>query len=172
MDIWHHHPTTGRLLGAGVADPHPLEPGAWLIPAFAVAVPPPEPVEGYEIVWQADAWVQREIPAPPPPPEPPEPPPPPPVTDVSFWQFMMAAASLEIITWAEAEAAVATRAMPAPFAETLDTLPEPQRTMARIKFKGISRVLRGDDLFGLMVEKGKATPQQIDAVFAVAATIT
>ena len=92
--------------------------------------------------------------------------------DVWFWQFMLAAASLGIITLAEAEAAVDTRAMPALFAATLDTLPEPQRTMARIKFKGISRVVRGDDLFALMVATGVATNEQIDAVFAVAATIT
>ena len=105
--------------------------------------------------------------------EPPPPPPAPqPVTDVSFWQFMMAAASLEIITWAEAEAAVATRAIPALFAATLDALPEPQRTMARIKFMGITRVVRGDDLFALMVSEQIATAQQIDAVFAAAATIT
>jgi hypothetical protein len=107
------------------------------------------------------------------PPEPvPEPPPPAPVTDVSFWQFMLSAASLEIITLAEAEAAVDTRAMPALFAATLDQLPEPQRTMARIKFKGITRVVRGDDLFALMVSTGAATDEQIDGVFAVAATIT
>jgi hypothetical protein len=107
------------------------------------------------------------------PPEPqPEPPPPQPVTDVSFWQFMLAAASLNIITLAEAEAAVDTRAMPALFAATLDTLPEPQRTMARIKFKGITRVVRSDDLFALMVSTGAATDEQIDGVFAVAATIT
>jgi hypothetical protein len=169
MDIWHYHPTNGRLLGAGVADPHPLEPNAWLIPAFAAAAPPPEPVEGHEIVWEADVWVQREIPAPPPPPEPP---PPQPVTDVAFWQFMLAAASLGIVTLAEAEAAVDTRAMPALFAATLDQLPEPQRTMARIKYKGITRVLRSDDLFSLMVSVGATTNEQIDNVFAVAATIT
>ena len=107
------------------------------------------------------------------PPEPvPEPPPPQPVTDVAFWQFMLAAASLGIVTLAEAEAAVDTRAMPALFAATLEQLPEPQRTMARIKFKGITRVVRGDDLFALMVSTGAVTNEQIDNVFEVAATIT
>lgn len=101
----------------------------------------------------------------------PPPPAPQPVTDVSFWQFMLAAASLNIITLAEAEAAVDTRAMPALFATTLDALPEPQRTMARIKWKGITRVVRGDDLFALMVAQGIATDEQIDGVFAAAATI-
>jgi hypothetical protein len=102
----------------------------------------------------------------------PEAPPPQPVTDVSFWQFMLSAASLGIITLAEAEAAVDTRAMPALFAATLEQLPEPQRTMARIKFKGITRVVRGDDLFALMVSTGAVTNEQIDNVFEVAATIT
>jgi hypothetical protein len=44
--------------------------------------------------------------------------------------------------------------------------------MARIKFKGITRVVRGDDLFALMVAANIATDEQIDGVFAVAATIT
>ena len=107
------------------------------------------------------------------PPEPPPAPPPQlPVTDVAFWQFMMAAWKLGFITLAEAEAAVDTRAMPALFAATLDQLPEPQRTMARIKYKGITRVLRSDDLFSLMVSTNATTDEQIDGVFAVAATIT
>jgi hypothetical protein len=102
----------------------------------------------------------------------PPPAPPPPVTDVSFWQFMLGAAALNIITLAEAEAAVDTRALPALFVAVLDQLPEPERTMARIKIKGITRVVRDDALFTLMVATGAATEAQIDAVFAAAAAIT
>lgn len=64
MEIWHYDPTTGLLLGAGTADPSPVEPGAWLIPAFAVTVAPPAPQQGQEVAWDGAAWVQR--PAPPP----------------------------------------------------------------------------------------------------------
>ena len=172
MQIWHYQADTGLLLGTSTADRSPMEPGVWLIPAFATTAPPPAPDEGHEVAYVDGDWVQRPL-LPEPEPEPvPEAPPPGPVTDVAFWQFMLAAASLNIVTLAEAEAAVDTRAMPALFAATLDQLPEPQRTMARIKYKGITRVVRGDDLFALMVAAGIATDEQIDGVFAVAATIT
>lgn len=40
--IYHAHPTTGMFLVQGQADPDPLEPGNWLIPAHAYVDAPPE----------------------------------------------------------------------------------------------------------------------------------
>lgn len=48
----------------------------WLMPANSTDVPPLEPMEGYNIVWEDGFWSYIEIPQPPAPPEP-EPPTPP-----------------------------------------------------------------------------------------------
>jgi hypothetical protein len=97
--------------------------------------------------------------------------PPPPPTDVSFWQFMMAAWKLNFITHAEALAAVRQRIMPPAFADAIADLPAEAKLEAELKFAGITRMLRSDPLFALVVEANIATDEQIDGVFAVAATI-
>ena len=104
--------------------------------------------------------------------DPPPAPPPPPVTDVSFWQFMSAARDLHFITHEEALAAVQSRIMPPAFAEAISGLPQAARQNAELKFAGIQRMLRSDPLFDLVVAANIATDEQIDGVFAVAATIT
>jgi hypothetical protein len=100
------------------------------------------------------------------------PPPPPPITDVSFWQFMMAAWRLNFISHAQARAAVQSRIMPPAFADAIADLPAEAKLAAELKFAGITRMLRSDPLFGLVVEANIATDEQIDGVFAVAAAIT
>lgn len=104
--------------------------------------------------------------------DPPPPPPPPPVTDVSFWQFMMAAWKLNFITHAEALAAVQSRIMPDAFSQAMAGLPAEAKLEAELKFAGITRMLRSDPLFALVVGANIATDEQIDGVFAVAASIT
>jgi hypothetical protein len=103
--------------------------------------------------------------------DPPPPPPPLPVTDVSFWQFMMAAWKLNFITHAEALAAVRSRTMPPAFVTAIAGLPTEAKLEAELKFAGITRMQRADPLFGLVVAANIATDEQIDGVFAVAATI-
>lgn len=103
--------------------------------------------------------------------DPPQPPPPPPPTDVSFWQFMMAAWKLNFITHAEALAAVRQRIMPPAFADAIADLPAEAKLEAELKFAGITRMLRSDTMFALVVAANIATDEQIDGVFAVAATI-
>jgi hypothetical protein len=112
-------------------------------------------------------WVLRDGFFSPPPP----PPPPPPSTDVSFWQFMMAAWKLNFITHAEALAAVRQRIMPPAFAQAIADLPAEAKLAAEMKFAGITRMLRSDPLFALVVEAKIATDEQIDGVFAVAEAI-
>ncbi len=103
--------------------------------------------------------------------EPPAPPPPPPARDVSFWQFMMAAWKLNFITHEEALAAVRSRIMPAAFAQALANLPAEAKLEAELKFAGITRMLRSDPMFALVVDAEIATDEQIDGVFSIAATI-
>lgn len=60
MQIYHYHPATGEYLGEGVADPSPLEPGAYLIPANATAVAPPTAMTGKVRVWRGE-WVFEDV---------------------------------------------------------------------------------------------------------------
>lgn len=46
----------GVYIGPVYADPSPLEPGVWLIPARCVEVPPPEIPKGMLAVWMAEEW--------------------------------------------------------------------------------------------------------------------
>lgn len=56
-NICNVHPVTGEFIGVGVADPSPLEPHTWLIPAHAYQCEPPTPEPGYAAVKVAgDGW--------------------------------------------------------------------------------------------------------------------
>ncbi|QFT84992.1 hypothetical protein FIU88_08385 [Halomonas sp. THAF12] len=75
MIIYHYHPATGDFLSQGEADPSPMEPGEYLIPAHATTIAPPEPQTGMRRVFADGGWSLVEIPTEPTPdPEPdPEP---------------------------------------------------------------------------------------------------
>lgn len=151
----------GRVLGFYTPEIH-----GDAIPEGAVEIS-----EEVHAAWLADTAGQRWNGEALEPCDPPPPPPPQPVTDVSFWQFMMAAWKLEFITHAQALAAVQARVMPPAFALALAGLPEEQRMESELKFAGITRMLRSDPMFALVVGADIATDQQIDGVFAVAAAI-
>lgn len=70
MKIFHYHPDTLQLIAAGVADPSPLEPGKWLVPAHATELEPPAAADGKTRHFVDGQWVYQDIPQPPPPPEP------------------------------------------------------------------------------------------------------
>jgi len=57
--IYHYHPATGELLGAGQADPSPAEQDVWLIPAHATDVEPPAAVVHEAAVFHAGEWSVR-----------------------------------------------------------------------------------------------------------------
>lgn len=101
------------------------------------------------------------------------PPAPPPVPqEVAVWQFMTAAWRLDFITQQEALAAIKDKVMPPAFAQALAELPAEAQAEAQLKFAGITRMVRADPLFNLLVAANKATDAQIDEVFRVAASIT
>lgn len=59
MRIYNYDGITGAFVSEGAADPSPLEPGEWLIPAYATTAAPPDPIEGMERVFDGAGWVLR-----------------------------------------------------------------------------------------------------------------
>lgn len=70
MNIYHYHPENGQFLGTSEADESPLEPGVFLVPAYATADAPPSVEEGHRAVWNNGSWSVEPIPEPIPEPEP------------------------------------------------------------------------------------------------------
>lgn len=131
-------------------------------------------IEGDPLWQQAQSLAQQmgnALPFEPPPITPPPLPPPVP-DDVAVWQFMTAAWRLDFITQQEALAAIKDKVMPPAFAQALGELPAEAQAEAQLKFAGITRMVRADPLFALLVAANKATDAQIDEVFRVAASIT
>ena len=56
MNIYHYDQTTREYLGQGEAAPDPMEPGRWLIPAWATTIEPPEPKSGMVRTFDGSAW--------------------------------------------------------------------------------------------------------------------
>lgn len=96
---------------------------------------------------------------------------PPVPSEVTETAFIRACVQLQIITAAEGEAYLARGELPPIMLATFDQLPEPQRTDARLKAIGSSSFSRSDGVFAAIVAAGVATPEQIDAVFSLAATL-
>jgi hypothetical protein len=68
MIVYHFHPETGAFLNtSSEADPSPLEPGVFLIPANATAKLPPSPAnpKKQQAVFRDDTWSIEDIPVPP-----------------------------------------------------------------------------------------------------------
>jgi len=68
MKIYNLDPQSNQLVCEGLADPSPLEPGVWLVPAHATTVEPPAAQDGKTQHFLDGAWVYVDIPPPPPPP--------------------------------------------------------------------------------------------------------
>lgn len=68
MIVYHYHPDTGAFLNtSSEADPDPMEPGHWLIPANATPKAPPSPPDPKTqwAVFVGDKWAVEDIPVPP-----------------------------------------------------------------------------------------------------------
>ena len=101
------------------------------------------------------------------------PPAPPPVPEeVEVWKFMTAAWQMGFITQEEALAAIKEKAIPPVFAEALVDLPAQTQAAVQLKFAGITKMVRADPLFTMIVAANKATDAQLDAVFMLADGIT
>lgn len=90
---------------------------------------------------------------------------------VSDVQFAAACAKAGIITENEAIGWVASGSLPAALAAAIDQIPEPQRFAARLKASGAKEFVRASpETVAIGAALGK-TPAEIDALFALAATL-
>jgi hypothetical protein len=83
MNIYHYIADTGIFYSKGVADESPLEPGVFLIPAYATTVAPPEVTEPEVAVFRDAEWSVELLPPPSEPEPAPEPVPPAPLVELT-----------------------------------------------------------------------------------------
>jgi hypothetical protein len=71
MRVYSYNWATKEYAGDDEADASPMEPGMYLIPAYATTVEPPTLEPGQRAIWQEDHWVAESIPVTPAPATPP-----------------------------------------------------------------------------------------------------
>lgn len=61
--VYSYHPVSGEFTGASEAEPSPMSPGEFLIPAYATDIAPPEACrEGCALAWSETSKAWSEIP--------------------------------------------------------------------------------------------------------------
>jgi len=98
----------------------------------------------------------------------PEPPPPIVLTNR---QLFAALALTGFITWEEALAAGRTGAVPTAIDDVFAELPEQAANLARLTWATMREVSRDHALIGMMIAANLATAEQVDAIFALGASI-
>lgn len=63
--IAYNYNQNGEFIGIEEAQESPLEPGIFLIPAYATTITPPVVDEGEIQVWNGDNWIILKLPQPP-----------------------------------------------------------------------------------------------------------
>ena len=56
MEIYNYHPEYKHLTAVSIADESPLEPGVYLIPAYATVIIAPQYGEGFIPIFRGDHW--------------------------------------------------------------------------------------------------------------------
>ncbi len=144
----------GCFVGTVVVDPDPLEPGRWLIPARAVDAPAPD-MSGEppgRARWTGTDWAFKPDPEPDPEPEDPEPLP---VTRVSMRQARLALLELGYLPSVDA---------------AIDSLPEPQKSAAKIEWEYSQEVDRDWVLVKSLAPALGLDDAALDSLFALAAS--
>lgn len=129
----------------------------------------------YHILQSDPLWPQAEamaaemgdaLPLDPPPPEPV-----PGMITLTNRQLFAALALTGMITQAEALAAGRVGEVPAAVDAVFDTLPPQDAFLARLTWATMREVPRNHPLIALLVQAGQATDEQVDALFALGASL-
>jgi hypothetical protein len=62
MKIYNYNPENGYFVGESFADESPLEPGVYLIPAFATEIPALKATKGKVVVFVNGDWELQDLP--------------------------------------------------------------------------------------------------------------
>lgn len=62
MKVYHYCSNTGRYIGSSDAEPSPLEPDIWLVPANATIDQPPKAAAEELVVWTGARWIVTQLP--------------------------------------------------------------------------------------------------------------
>lgn len=162
--VYSWHPETGLYVGRGWADPSPLEPKVWLIPAHATLVAPPDIPDTHVARWSNGQWTLELKP---PPPDP-ETPPSVPTRVISNRQFFQQLAIAGLITRQEALAAVKTGEVPEALATLLDNIPPDPRFNAEMLLSGATQFDRYHPLVAPIGAAQGMTDEEIDQFWIAA----
>jgi len=102
---------------------------------------------------------------------PPAAPEPPPQIVLTNRQLFAALALTGFIAWEEALAAGRTGAVPTAIDDVFAELPEQDANLARLTWATMREVSRDHALIGMMIVANLATAEQVDAIFALGASI-
>ena len=59
MKIYNYNPVTGEYISEGLADGSPLEPGIYLVPAYATEIQPPETGDNEVACFENESWIVK-----------------------------------------------------------------------------------------------------------------
>lgn len=158
MQIFHFDPATNAYLGTSMADESPLEPGVFLVPAYATEIEPPVCGEGQRVVFDGAAWRVEAIPQPE---SPPAEPAPAPVTPTIP----------EVVTMRQARLALLQTGLLTQVNTAVANMPGVAGDTARIEWEFSSTVERNRPLVQSLIGALGLTESQLDDLFRLAATL-
>ena len=151
MDIYHFHPTTGEYLGQSLADESPLEPGVFLVPAYATTTPAPADTAGFVRKFDGTAWGYVPVEAPNA-----DPTPDPVLTPEQI------RAAMPSLTMRQFRLGLLGAGLYEAVQNAVNSMSEPQRSAAKIEFDFASVVLRTNPLVTTLASALGLTDEQVD----------
>jgi hypothetical protein len=157
----------GYFVGEVIADESPLEPGVFLIPRGCVTYAPPETAANQRARFVNGAWTIEDIPVVPPIPEP---------TpeeilarerssmSLTFAQMIIGLVTSDWLTEEEGEQWL-DGVLPLNVMTLINSLPEEQKFIAKVRAKRPSIILRNDPLVIALAASNDKTQEELDIFF-------
>ncbi len=153
MLIYHYDRDTFAYLGSSEARPSPLEPGKFLIPAYATELMPPSPAQGQIATFNEQTGAWSLVPSA----EPEEPEPGPDVP--------------QQVTMRQARLALLGAGLLGSVENAIDGLDSPLKEAARIEWEYAAEVDRHSPTMQMLAAGLELSDAQLDALFTAAAEL-